>query len=106
MPIKKEYKSKTYGLQAKQCIKLFNQQVKKAKDCKGYDDFIEDVKILRETVNNQTSGMPSMLTSIWIKRICEMNNSQLKRFVDNYKKGELNPFRLKDKFSDKKEENN
>ena len=60
--------------------KLFNQQVKKAKDCKGYDDFIEDVIILSEIVNSQTSGMPSMLTSILIKRICEMNNSQLKRW--------------------------
>lgn len=88
MPIKKEYRAKTYGMKPKEYMKLFEKQIKKPKDCKGYKEFLEDVKILKETNN---SGMPALLANIWIKRICEMDDEQLFKFVNNYKKGELDP---------------
>lgn len=91
MPIKKEYRSKTYGMRPKEYMKLFDKQIKKPVNCKGYKEFLEDAKILKGTNNG---GRPALLANIWIKRICQMDDEQLFKFVNKYKKGELNPYQF------------
>lgn len=93
MPKKKDYKPRTYGMQPKEYMKLFDEQIKKVKECEHYNDFLEDAKILKETQGKQ-NGKPSLLTGIWIKRICDMDDKQLFKYVNNYKKGELDPYQF------------
>lgn len=88
---KKEYKSVTYGLRYKEYIEIFNKKLYQAKGCTGYEDFLKDAKILKKTKN---CGKPSLLANIWIKRICEMDKEQLLKFVNNYKRGDLDPFQF------------
>lgn len=92
---KKEYKSVTYGLRYKEYVKILNRKVYQTKDCIGYKDFLEDVKILKRTNNG---GKPALLASIWMKRICEMDKEQLFKFVNNYKKGDLNPYQFEPEY--------
>lgn len=99
---KKEYKSVTYGLGYKEYVKILNRKVYQTKECKGYADFLEDVKILKKTKN---CGMPSLLANIWMKRICEMDKEQLFKFVNNYKKGDLDPFKFEPEYPNKEEKN-
>ena len=93
MPKKKTYMAKTYGMRKEEYLKLLNKQVKKAKDCEGYEEFKEDIKILKKTLDKR-SGKPSLLSNIWIKRVCEMDNEQLFKLVNNYKKGDFDPYQF------------
>ncbi len=93
---KKEYKSVTFGLRYKEYVKILNRKVYQAKGCVGYEDFLEDVKILKKTINN--GGRPALLSNIWMKRICQMDKEQLFKFVNNYKKDDLNPFQFEPEY--------
>ena len=53
-----------------------------------------------------------MLANMWLRRICEMDKEQLFKFVNNYKKNDLNPFKFepgyqkenKEKYEEEEEE--
>lgn len=93
---RKEYKSVVYGLQYKEYVKILNQKIKEAKGCKGYDDFREDIKILKKA--KKDNGLPAFLADTWMKRICDMKKDKLKKFVNNYKKGDFNPYQFEPEY--------
>lgn len=48
----KEYKAVTYGLRYKYYVKILNCKVYKTKECKVYDDFLEDAKLIKKAKSN------------------------------------------------------
>lgn len=76
----------------KDFVKILNRKVYSTKGCKGYYDLLEDVKLMKRARSNQ--GKASALANIWMKRICEMNSTQLKKLANNYKKGDMDPYKF------------
>ena len=107
---KKKYKSPTYGMRNEDYVGILNRKIYKTKECKGYKEFLEDIKILK--ANRKDKGKISMLANMWLRRICEMDKEQLFKFVNNYKKNDLNPFQfepgyqkeIKEKYEEEEEE--
>lgn len=89
---KKEYKAITYGLRYKDYEHILNRKVYQTKDCKGYDAFLEDVKLMKKGRSNQ--GKVSAFANIWMRRICELDLKSLKKLVDEYKKDDMNPYKF------------
>ena len=80
----------TYGMQYKQFSKILSQKIQQAKGCKGYKEFAEDVVLLRKTRKN--CGLATIIANYWMKRICNMTKSEIINYVNNYKKGMLDPY--------------
>ena len=93
----------TYNMQYKEFSKILSQKMQLARDCKGYKEFLEDVTILRKTRKN--CGKPSILANYWMIRICNMNKSKIRKYVDNYKKGMLDSYQYEPKVRDMEKEN-
>ncbi|MDO5555100.1 MAG: hypothetical protein Q4G09_00155 [Clostridia bacterium] len=100
---KKEYKAVTYGLAYKDYLPILNKKVYQTRECKGYYDFLNDINLLKKTLKKK-DGKPSLLSNIWLKRICEMDKEQLFKFVNNYKKYDLNPFEFEPGYDKEKNE--
>ena len=62
-----------------------------AKDCKGYEDFKNDVKLLRKYRSNY--GKVSLVANHWMREIRNMNKTEIVKLVNNYEKGTYNPFK-------------
>ena len=63
----------------------------------------EDVALLGKTRVN--CGKPSILADYWMRRICNMSKSKITKYVNNYKKGMLNPYQYEPKERDIANEN-
>ena len=98
MPKQKDYIPRTYGMQYKDFSKILSQKVQEAKGCKGYEEFKEDVALLRKTRKN--CGRPTIMANFWMKSICNMSKSEIIKYVDNYKKGMLDPYQYEPKERD------
>ena len=88
----------TYNMRYKQFSKILSQKIQQAKGCKGYKgykEFVEDVALLRKTRVN--CGKPSILADYWMRRICNMSKSKITKYVNNYKKGMLDPYQYEPK---------
>lgn len=92
MPKEKIYRSRTYGMRYKDYSPILASQVRLVKNCKGYEAFKEDVKLLRETRSN--CGKPSIIAVHWMKMICDAKIKDLIKYVDEYEKGMLNPYKF------------
>lgn len=89
---KKEYKDITYGMRYKEFSKILSRKMMLVKDCKGYEDFKADVKILRESRSN--CGKVSLLANHWMRSICNMSKQDLIKLVNNYPKGYYDPYQF------------
>ena len=89
---KKEYKDVTYGMRYKEFSKILSRKMMIVRDCKGYEDFKADIKLLRETRSN--CGKPSLIANHWMRTICNMSKSKLIKLVDNYEKGTFDPYQF------------
>lgn len=103
MPKQKDYIPRTYGMQYKDFSKILSQKMQEVKDCKGYKEFVEDVALLRKTRKN--CGRPTIMANYWMRRICNMSKTEIRKYVDNYKKGMLDPYQYELKERDIKNEN-
>ena len=92
----------TYNMQYKEYSKILTKKVQLARGCKGYKEFLEDVTLLRKTRKN--CGRPTIMANFWMKRICNMSKSEIIKYVDNYKKGMLDPYQYEPKERDIEEE--
>lgn len=88
----------TYNMQYKQFSKILSKKVQEAKGCKGYEEFKEDVALLRKTRKN--CGRPTIMANFWMKSIYNMSKSEIIKYVDNYKKGMLDPYQYEPKERD------
>ena len=86
----KRYMPRTFGMSYEEFSSILASQVRLVKDCKGYEDFKEDVKILRETRSN--CGKASIFANHFMKMICNAKKKNLIKFVDKYQKATLNPY--------------
>ncbi len=86
----KRYMPRTFGMRYKEFSPILASQVRLVKDCKGYEAFKEDVKILREARSN--CGKASIFADHFMKMICNAKKKNLIKFVDKYEKGTLNPY--------------
>ncbi len=93
----------TYNMQYKQFSKILSQKVQQAKGCKGYKEFVEDVALLRKTRKN--CGKPTILANYWMRRICNKSKTEIRKYVDNYKKGMLDPYQYEPKERNRENEN-
>lgn len=89
---KKEYKDVTFGMRYKEFSKILSRKMMLAKDCKGYELFKADVKILRD--NRSNCGKASLLANHWMRTICNMPKADLIKLVDNYQKGYFDPYQF------------
>ena len=89
---KKEYKDVTYGMKYKEFSKILSRKMMLVKNCKGYEKFKADIKILRESREN--CGKVSLLANYWMRSICNMSKQDLIKLVDNYKEGYYNPYQF------------
>lgn len=85
----------TYGMRYKQYLKILSQKMQLARKCKGYEEFKEDVALLRKT--RKDCGKPTILANWWMRKICNFSKAEIIKFVDNYKKGMLDPYKLEPK---------
>lgn len=89
---KKEYKDVTYGMRYKEFSKILSRKMMLVKDCKGYEKFKADIKILRECREN--CGNATLLANHWMRSICNMPKQDLIKLVDNYQEGYFNPYQF------------
>lgn len=89
---KKEYKDVTYGMKYKEFSKLLSRKMILVKDCKGYEKFKADIKILRDSREN--CGKATLLANYWMRSICNMSKQDLIKLVDNYQEGYFNPYQF------------
>lgn len=83
-------KDVTYGLDYDKFMKLIDSKVECVKDCLNYDSFKADIEILKNA--NSGFGLPSIISNNWLKDICNLSETELKAYVDNYELGLLNPY--------------
>lgn len=81
-----------------QYSKILSQKMQLARKCKGYEEFKQDVELLRKTRKN--CGKPTILANFWMRRICNMSKTEIIKYVDNYKKGMLDPYQYEPKERD------
>lgn len=89
----KDFKIKkdiTYGLNYNEFMKLIDSKVESVKDCLNYEIFKTDIELLKNA--NIGCGLSAVTSNNWLKKICNLSEIELKSYVDNYKKGLLNPF--------------
>lgn len=86
-----------------QYSKILSQKIQLAKNCKGYKEFLEDVELLRKTRKN--CGKPTIVANYWMRRICNLSKAEIIKYVDNYKKGMLDPYQFEPKERNMEEEN-
>lgn len=96
------YGDVTYGMRYKQYSKILSQKMQLARKCKGYEEFKEDVALLRKTRKN--CGKPTILANYWMRRLCNMSKSEIIKYVDNYEKGMLDPYQYEPKERDRENE--
>ena len=87
----KRYIPRTFGMRYKDFSPILASQVRLTKNCKGYEIFKEEVKLLRETKSG--CGIASILANHYMKTICNMKTKNLIKLVDNYQKGYFDPYR-------------
>lgn len=63
-----------------------------ARDCKGYEDFKEEMKLLRKYRTNY--GKVSLIANHWMREICNINKAEIMKLVNNYEKGIYDPFKF------------
>lgn len=85
----------TYGMRYKEYSPILTKKIREAKDCIGYKDFLSDITLLRKTRKN--CGMATIIANYWMKQICNMTKSEIIKYVDNYKKGMLDPYQFEPK---------
>ncbi len=102
MPKQKDCIPRTYGMQYKDFSKILSQKMQEVKDCKGYKEFVEDVALLRKTRKN--CGKPSILANYGMKVLCNMSKTEIRKYVDSYKKGMLDPYQYEPKERDREKE--
>lgn len=101
---KNEYKDKVYKMRYKEFSKILSRRLMEVKECKGYEAFKEDVKILREIRSN--CGRASLISNYWMKAICNMPKNELIKFVNEYEKGKFDPYKYDPEKKYEKEINN
>lgn len=89
---RKRYKDVTYGMKYKEYSKILSRKMMLVKDCKGYELFKADIKILRE--NRSNCGNVSLLANHWMRAICNMPKADLIKLVNNYPEGYFNPYQF------------
>ena len=89
---KKEYKDVTYGMKYKEFSKILSRKMMLVKDCKGYEKFKADIKILRDS--REICGKATLLANYWMRSICNMSKQDLIKLVDNYQEGYFNPYQF------------
>lgn len=89
---KKEYKDVTYGMKYKEFSKILSRKMMLVKDCKGYEKFKADIKILRDS--REKCGKATLLANYWMRSICNMSKQDLIKLVDNYQEGYFNPYQF------------
>lgn len=72
----------------RRAINKVDSQVELSKDCKGYEAFKQDINKLK--LDNTGSGLSAIVANTWLKKICELPQSALVDYVDQYKAGLLN----------------
>lgn len=89
----KDFKIKkdiTQGLDYNEFMKLINSKVESVKDCLNYETFKADIEVLKNA--NTGCGLSSITSNNWLKEICNLSETELRTYVDNYKPGLLNPY--------------
>ena len=61
------YGDVNYGMRYKQYSKILSQKMQLARKCKGYEEFKEDVALLRKT--RKDCGKPTILTNWWMRKM-------------------------------------
>ena len=51
-----------------------------ARKCKGYEEFKEDVALLRKT--RKDYGKPTILANWWMRKICNFSKAEIIKFID------------------------
>lgn len=97
------YGDVTFGMRYEQYSKILSQKIQLARNCKGYKEFLEDVDLLRKTRKN--CGKPTIVANYWLRRICNLSKAEIIKYVDNYKKGMLDPYQFEPKERKMEEEN-
>lgn len=100
---KDDYVDRVYGMRYKQFSKVLSRRMMEVRDCKGYEDFKADIKILRNARSN--CGKASLISNYWMKSICNMPKKELIKLVEGYKKGMFDPYKYDAKEYDFKKAN-
>ena len=73
-----------------------DERVDALKDSRGYDAFSYDYKALKNVASN--SSLPGITADIWLKKLSELSDSELRTYVDRYTPGLLDPTHTHDYF--------
>lgn len=85
----------TYGLDYYKFMDLIDSRVESIKPSLNYQIFKEDIEVLKSA--NTGAGLSEITANNWLKQICNLTEIELKEYVDNYKKGTLNPYFYEEK---------
>lgn len=88
---KNEYRDRVYGMTYKEFSKILSRRMMEVRDCKGYEDFKADIKIIRNARSN--CGKASLIANYWMKSFCNMPKNELRKLVEGYKKGMYDPYK-------------
>lgn len=80
----------TYGLDYYKFIDLIDSRIESVKSSLNYQIFKDDIEVLKSA--NTGVGLSEITANNWLKQICNLSKIELKEYVDNYKKGTLNPY--------------
>lgn len=80
----------TYGLDYYKFMGLIDSRVESVKSSLNYQIFKDDIEVLKSA--NTGVGLSEITSNNWLKQICNLSEIELKEYVDNYKKGTLNPY--------------
>ena len=100
---KDDYVDRVYGMRYKQFSKVLSRRMMEVRNCKGYEDFKADIKILRNARSN--CGKASLISNYWMKSICNMPKKELIKLVEGYKKGMFDPYKYEPREPDFKNTN-
>lgn len=67
-----------------------NERVAKLTDCAGYEAFVEDLHRLYTA--NTMCGLCQIRAEVWLDKLSELCDKDLREYVEKYKAGVLNPF--------------
>lgn len=88
--ISKNIEDQILGLEFHKFYQLIDKKLESVKESPNYEIFKDDVGILKNV--NTGTGLASITANNWLKHICKLSEMELKEYVDNYKKGLLNPY--------------
>lgn len=72
-------------------INTIDEQINKTIKCKGYNAFKNDVEKLKQ--DNTGCGLSAITANVWLKKICELKDSVLLEYAEEYQLGQLNAWK-------------